>query len=75
MAKNEIAINTSKATAASFKKTKIDSVSLQQDYLVKKGDSLFSIAKKSGVTVSDIKKWNDINNEDIKPGMKLKIGG
>jgi membrane-bound lytic murein transglycosylase D len=75
VAKNEIAINTSKATAASFKKTKIDSVSLQQDYLVKKGDSLFSIAKKSGVTVSDIKKWNDINNEDIKPGMKLKIGG
>ncbi|OYX82745.1 MAG: hypothetical protein B7Y83_13775 [Flavobacteriales bacterium 32-34-25] len=33
------------------------------------------MAKKSGVTVSDIKKWNDINNEDIKPGMKLKIGG
>ncbi|MEN9908031.1 MAG: hypothetical protein RLZZ540_1180 [Bacteroidota bacterium] len=74
VAKNEIAINTSKATAASFKKGKIDT-SLQQDYLVKKGDSLFSIAKKSGVTVSDIKKWNDINNEEIKPGMKLKIGG
>ncbi|RVT79896.1 LysM peptidoglycan-binding domain-containing protein [Flavobacterium sufflavum] len=75
VAKNEVAINTSKATAASFKKTKIDSSSLQHDYLVKKGDSLFSIAKKSGVTVSDIKKWNDINNEEIKPGMKLKIGG
>lgn len=75
VAKNEIAINTSKATAASFKKNKIEKTSLQQDYLVKKGDSLFSIAKKSGVTVSDIKKWNDINTEDIKPGMKLKIGG
>ena len=74
VAKNEIAINTSKATAASFKKNKIEKTSLQQDYLVKKGDSLFSIAKKSGVTVSDIKKWNDINTEDIKPGMKLKIG-
>ncbi|AOZ99193.1 LysM peptidoglycan-binding domain-containing protein [Flavobacterium commune] len=75
VAKNEIAINTSKATAASFKKNKLEKTSLQQDYLVKKGDSLFSIAKKSGVTVSDIKKWNDINTEDIKPGMKLKIGG
>lgn len=76
VAKNEVAINTSKATAASFKKTKTDAASLQQDYLVKKGDSLFSIAKKySGVTVSDIKKWNNINNEEIKPGMKLKIGG
>jgi membrane-bound lytic murein transglycosylase D len=75
VAKNEIALNTSNASVASFKKAKIESNSLQQDYLVKKGDSLFSIAKKSGVTVSDIKKWNDINNEDIKPGMKLKIGG
>lgn len=46
------------------------------DYLVKKGDSLFSIAKKyPGVTISDIKKWNGIRNEEIKPGMKLKING
>lgn len=75
VAKNEIAISTTNATAASFKKGKTDAT-LQHDYLVKKGDSLFSIAKKySGVTVSDIKKWNDINNEDIKPGMKLKIKG
>ena len=45
-------------------------------YQVKKGDSLFSIAKKSGVTVSDIKKWNqDIKVESLKPGMKLKING
>ncbi|WNM19634.1 LysM peptidoglycan-binding domain-containing protein [Flavobacterium capsici] len=43
-------------------------------YYVKKGDSLFSIAKKyPGVTISDIKKWNDIKNESIKPGMKLRI--
>ena len=45
-------------------------------YYVKKGDSLFSIAKKSGVTISDIKKWNqDIKVESLKPGMKLKING
>ncbi|MGM8360911.1 LysM peptidoglycan-binding domain-containing protein [Flavobacterium sp. ARAG 55.4] len=71
VAKNEIAINTDKATAASFKKNNSE---LQHDYLVKKGDSLFSIAKKyAGVTVSDIKKWNGIHNEDIKPGMRLRI--
>ncbi len=75
VAKDEIAINTSKASATTFKKNKLESAALQRDYMVKKGDSLFSIAKKSGVTVSDIKKWNDIKNEDIKPGMKLKIGG
>lgn len=51
------------------------SVKEQQQYLVKKGDSLFSIAKKSGVTVENIKEWNGIGNETIKPGMKLKIQG
>ena len=48
----------------------------QEHYLVRKGDSLFSSAKKyPGVTISDIKKWNGIRNENIKPGMKLKING
>lgn len=47
-----------------------------EHYLVKKGDSLFSIARKyPGITVSDIKRWNGIKNENIKPGMKLKISG
>ncbi|KDN54092.1 LysM peptidoglycan-binding domain-containing protein [Flavobacterium seoulense] len=73
VAKNEVAINTTNASVASFKKNNKTS---QHDYFVKKGDSLFSIAKKyPGVTVSDIKKWNDIGSEEIKPGMKLKIGG
>ncbi len=45
-------------------------------YLVRKGDSLFTIAKKyPGVTVSDIKKWNGINGDQLRPGMKLKING
>ena len=29
--------------------------------------------KYPGVTVSDIKKWNDIQDGNIRPGMKLKI--
>ena len=45
-------------------------------YSVKRGDSLFSISKKfPGVTISDIKKWNNIKEENIQPGMKLKISG
>ena len=53
----------------------IDNIKVKEKmYLVKKGDSLFSISKKyPGVTVADIKKWNDIQNGDITPGMKLKI--
>ncbi|WP_281336825.1 LysM peptidoglycan-binding domain-containing protein [Flavobacterium eburneipallidum] len=46
------------------------------DYYVQKGDSLYSISKKyPGVTIADIKKWNNISSEELKPGMKLKING
>ncbi len=45
-------------------------------YSVRRGDSLFSISQKfPGVTISDIKKWNNIKGESIQPGMKLKISG
>lgn len=78
VAKNEIAINTNNATVDSFKK-KENSASLYQkeiNYLVQKGDSLFSISKKyPGVTVSDLKKWNNITGDELKPGMGLKIKG
>jgi membrane-bound lytic murein transglycosylase D len=46
-------------------------------YLVQKGDSLFTIAKKAGVTISELKSWNNLkaNQDEIRPGMKLKING
>ncbi|MET0945590.1 MAG: LysM peptidoglycan-binding domain-containing protein [Flavobacterium sp.] len=72
-------VNTALASNAlvdSFKKKTASTKSLGEDYYVKKGDSLYSISKKyPGVTISDIKKWNGIKNEDLKPGMKLKING
>lgn len=62
-----------KAVAENVRK---ESREANRHYLVRKGDSLFSIAKKyPGITVSDIKRWNGIKNEQIKPGMKLKING
>ncbi|MBJ6368471.1 lytic transglycosylase domain-containing protein [Snuella sedimenti] len=43
-------------------------------YTVKEGDSLWSISQKfSGVSVQNIKDWNDISGTKLKPGMKLKI--
>ncbi|RDI56536.1 LysM peptidoglycan-binding domain-containing protein [Flavobacterium glaciei] len=79
VAKDEIVINTNKATVSSFKKktTTIESSKKEAiNYYVKKGDSLYSISKKyPGVTISDLKKWNGIRNEELKPGMKLKING
>ena len=79
VAKNEVAITTDNATASSFKKKdnySKASVNKAIDYYVQKGDSLYSISKKyPGVSVSDLKKWNGIRTEGIKPGMKLKING
>lgn len=55
---------------------KKDKSSKNSHYLVQKGDSLFKIAQKfPGITVSDIKKWNGISGNDLRPGMKLKING
>jgi membrane-bound lytic murein transglycosylase D len=78
VAKNEIAIVDKTVANSLSKKEKLGSVSKNNEisYYVKKGDSLYSISKKyPGVTISDIKKWNNINGEDLKPGMKLKING
>lgn len=74
VSKSEIVVNDSKSS------NKENSASNQKEeevklYYVKQGDSLFSIAKKYNVTASDIKKWNGIKNERLKPGMKLKING
>jgi len=42
--------------------------------LVKPGDSLWSISKKlTGVSVQNLKEWNDIWNNRLKPGMKLIV--
>lgn len=44
------------------------------EYTVKRGDSLWSIAQKfPGVSIDNLKKWNDISGNKLKPGMKLKI--
>jgi len=46
----------------------------QSTYLVKPGDSLWSISKKlTGVSVQNLKEWNDIWNNRLKPGMKLIV--
>ena len=78
VAKSEVQIENNAVANTFNKKESLASTSKSKnyDYLVKKGDSLYSISKKyPGVSISDIKKWNNINGEELKPGMKLKING
>ncbi|GIV34902.1 MAG: hypothetical protein KatS3mg031_2437 [Chitinophagales bacterium] len=42
-------------------------------YKVRPGDTLWDISQKYRVSVEEIKKHNNISNNDIKPGMVLKI--
>lgn len=45
---------------------------LPKFYMVQPGDTLWSISKKyNGLSVDDIKKKNNLKDENIKPGMKL----
>ena len=52
---------------------KVEAVSDSFTHVVKKGESLGSIARKYNVTVASIKQWNRLRNETIQPGQKLKI--
>jgi len=45
----------------------------QKLYIVQKGDSLFKISQKHQTTVTELKKKNNIKENDLQPGMKLKI--
>ncbi|MFH1017765.1 MAG: LysM peptidoglycan-binding domain-containing protein [Pseudomonadota bacterium] len=42
-------------------------------YQVADGDTLWNIAKKYNVTVSDLSAWNQVQDDDIRAGQTLKI--
>ena len=60
----DIAMNTPTKSANVSEKT----------YTVRNGDSLWTISQKfPGVSVQNLKIWNDISGNNLKPGTKLKI--
>jgi membrane-bound lytic murein transglycosylase D len=42
-------------------------------YVVRRGDSLWSIARKHNVRVNDLKSWNGLGNDTLQPGQSLRI--
>jgi membrane-bound lytic murein transglycosylase D len=44
-------------------------------HTVRSGDTLGAIAKKYGVRVSDIQRWNGMRGTTIRIGQKLKVKG
>ena len=62
---NNVAVNETKNTVTS--KNNI------YKYKVKRGDNLSEISEKFGVTVQQVKKWNNISGDNIAAGKTLKI--
>lgn len=60
-------------TATFFLVFGFSGVASANTYEVKKGDSLYSIAKKHKVTVQQITTWNKLKSTTIKPKQVLKV--
>ena len=59
---------TSKATA------QISTATESKFHTVRKGDSLWTISQKyPGISIENLREWNGIRGNDIKPGTKLKL--
>jgi LysM repeat protein len=47
----------------------------QHRHVVRKGETLWSIAHRYHVTVGDLKRWNHLSGDDIRPGEELRVRG
>ena len=73
---NDISDNnsTTKNKTDQIKKSGKKTVKKSEDfYSVKRGDSLFAIAKKYGITVEDLRSMNKLKGNKLNQGQKLKI--
>lgn len=57
-------------------KLKLSSDTISEDsYVVKGGDTLYAISKKYGITVDELKKYNNLTSNSLSVGQVLKIPG
>ncbi|MDG3583351.1 MULTISPECIES: lytic transglycosylase domain-containing protein [Galbibacter] len=64
-----------KPIAATTKQAKSrTSQTAQKEYIVRSGDSLWSISRKfPGISIKNIQEWNDISGSKLTPGTKLVL--
>ena len=60
-------------TTTSTSKSTSSNSSSPKYYTVKAGDTLASIAKKHGVSVANLKKWNNLKSDKIQIKQKLRV--
>ena len=67
--------SSSAVASASSSDTSKSNATASSTYTVKSGDTLSSIASRNGVSVAQLKEWNNLTSNNIKVGQKLKING
>ncbi|QLE01075.1 LysM peptidoglycan-binding domain-containing protein [Galbibacter sp. BG1] len=61
-------------TSTSTKSPTASNNNASKEYVVRSGDSLWSIAKKfPGISIQNIQEWNDISGNKLTPGTKLVL--
>ncbi|MFH1080219.1 MAG: NlpC/P60 family protein [Pseudomonadota bacterium] len=60
-----------KSTKTKVAKSKKSTHAVTTSYIVKKGDSLYTIARKTGVSVSDLREMNHIRGSRLRLGQRL----
>ena len=72
----EMEAKSSKISASKSASSKSASSSSTRSYTVKKGDTLWSVAKKAGISADALRKLNQLdNNEPLKLGQTLALSG
>lgn len=67
-------LNTKKTTPVQEKPVEETNVINGKQYTVQKGDTLYQIATKAGVSVNQMKEWNQLSSDIIFVGQSLQIG-
>ena len=64
----------SKSPSASRASARASNNTIQRiSYRVRNGDSLYLIAQKFNVAMSDLKRWNSFSSKYLQPGQKIKL--
>ncbi len=71
-----LVVKKTEGSSKSSKSKKTSSVSTKETlHIVKKGETLERIAQKYGVSIEDLKKWNNLRSNKVFPGQKLVVKG
>ena len=46
----------------------------QREHVVREGETLWSIAHRYRVTIAELRRWNHLDSDSIRPGEALRVG-